>query len=338
MTTDQVLLHRFVISQLAAAGADPAWLLRETGIHRDALDTSEAHLPSQMFSRLWEVAEHVLDDPNVALRVADGYQLACLGLYDYLFSTMPTLGDGLATCGPYVTAVTTNHQFNLVSENSENTDEVSLHLDMVDYYGRGSDHTQIWGLAAALTRARRVLRAPLAPVRVKLRQPAPTHHDAFVDVFATSAIEFEAQADAMVFRAEDMQLPLTSCDPTLAGVLQPLAEALPPPPPLESAWPERVAAALSWAMDAGEVSLEQVARRLATSPRTLQRRLGEAGTTWRREVERARTVRLAETNAAGPVSRARQAELLGYAGAGSLRRAAQRWSAWSNSSQYHRAE
>lgn len=335
MTTDQVLLHRFVISQLAAAGVDRAWLLREAGIQRETLDTSEAHLPSQVFSRLWEVAEHGLDDPNVALRVADGYQLASLGLYDYLFSTMPTLGDGLATCGPYVTAVTTNHQFNLVTEN---TNEVSLHLDIVDYYGRGSDHTQIWGLAAALTRARRVLRTPLAPVRVKLRQQAPTHHDGFVDVFATSAIEFEAQADAMVFRAEDMQLPLTSCDPVLAGVLQPLAEALPPPPPLESAWPERVAAALSWAMDAGEVSLEQVARRLATSPRTLQRRLGEAGTTWRREVERARTVRLAETNAAGPVSRARQAELLGYAGAGSLRRAAQRWSAWSNPRQYYRAE
>ncbi|KAA8880018.1 AraC family transcriptional regulator [Nocardia colli] len=322
MGTDQVLLHRFVISQLSAAGLDRDRLIRETGLPEWTMAGDDVHLPSHTFSRLWELGEHGLGDPDVALNVARRYQLPTLGLYDYLFSTAPTLGAGLATCGPYVTAVTTNHRFDLVAERDG---EVTLYLDMIRGEGRGRDLTQLWGLAAVLSRARRVVREPVIPLRISLRQSAPVKVETFVEVFGTAAIEFDAPADAMVFRAGDMDLPLTTSDPVLAAILQPLAEALPPPPSLATAWPERVAAALAEAMKTGDVSLDQVARRLATSPRTLQRRLMEAGTTWRRELDRARTARLTEASSGGPLSRSRQAELLGYSDAGSMRRAARRW-------------
>ncbi|MFC9439345.1 AraC family transcriptional regulator ligand-binding domain-containing protein [Nocardia sp. NPDC057030] len=322
MGTDQVLLHRFVISQLSAAGLDRDRLIRETGLPEWTMAGDDVHLPSHTFSRLWELGEHGLGDPDVALNVARRYQLPTLGLYDYLFSTAPTLGAGLATCGPYVTAVTTNHRFDLVAERDG---EVTLSLEMIRGEGRGRDLTQLWGLAAVLSRARRVVREPVIPLRISLRQSAPAKVETFVEVFGTTAIEFDAPVDAMVFRARDMDLPLTTSDPVLAGILQPLAEALPPPPSLAAAWPERVAAALAEAMRTGDVSLDQVARRLATSPRTLQRRLMEAGTTWRRELDRARTARLTEVSSGGPLSRSRQAELLGYSDAGSMRRAARRW-------------
>ncbi|MFJ1457426.1 AraC family transcriptional regulator ligand-binding domain-containing protein [Nocardia sp. N2S4-5] len=320
MGTDQTLLHRFVLSQLTAAGADRDRMLRECGVPEWTLTGSGVQVPSDTFSRLWEVGERALDDPSVALHVASRYRLPALRLYDYLFSSAPTLGAGLATCGPYVTAVTTNHRFDLIAEND---DETSLYIDMIDGEGRGRDHTQLWGLVAVLTRARQVVDAPLHPIRVALRQDAPRDVRPFVEVFGTAAIEFRGPVDAMTFCATDMELPLTTADPVLAEVLEPLAAALPPPPPLETAWPERVAAALARAFEEGEVSLEWVARRMAISPRTLQRRLAEAGTTWRLELDRARLARAA---AAGPVSRERQAELLGYADAGSMRRAARRWS------------
>ncbi len=325
MGTDQVLLHRFVISQLTEAGLDRDRLIRETGLPEWTMVGEDVHLPSHTFSRLWEVGEHGLGDPNVALRVASRYKLGSLGLYDYLFATAPTLGAGLATCGPYVSAVTTNHRFDLVVENEH---EVALYLDMINGEGRGRELTQLWGLTAVLSRARRVVREPLIPLRVALRQQAPAEIDTLVEVFGTTAIEFDAPFDAMTFRAADTELPLTSSDPVLATVLQPLADALPPPPPLATGWSDRVANALAEALAGGAVSLDQVARRLATSPRTLQRRLMEAGTTWRLELERARDARLTEANVAGAaLSRTRQAELLGYSDVGSMRRAARRRSA-----------
>ncbi|MDR7169090.1 AraC-like DNA-binding protein [Nocardia kruczakiae] len=320
MGTDQTLLHRFVISQMTDAGIDRDRLLRECELPEWTLAGEGVHVPARVFSRLWEIGENWLDDPDVALHVASRYQLAATRLYDYLFASAPTVGAGLATCGPYVTAVTTNHRFDLVVENEA---ETTLYLDMIEGDGRGRELVQLWGLVAVLTRARRVVAAPLDPVRVALRQPAPRRLEAFAEVFGSAEVEFGAPVDSMTFRSADMDLPLTTADPVLADVLQPLAAALPPPPPLASAWPERVSRALADAFAEGEVSLEQVARRLAISPRTLQRRLSEAGTTWRRELDRAR---LARAQAAGPLSRERQAALLGYADAGSMRRAARRWS------------
>ncbi|WP_446222494.1 AraC family transcriptional regulator ligand-binding domain-containing protein [Nocardia sp. IBHARD005] len=323
MATDQSLLHRFVISQFDAAGLDRAQLIRDTGVPDWSMTGHDVHLPSSTFSRLWEVGEHRLG-PDVALQVARRYELSSLGLYDYLFASAPTLGAGLATCGPYITAVTTNHRFDLVSETE---DESTLYLEMLDGEGRGRDHTQLWGLSAVLSRARRVVDAPLNPVRISLRQAAPARVDSFRAVFGSATLEFDAPTDSMTFRATDLDLPLTTADPVLAAVLQPLAAALAPPPTLASAWPERVADALDEAIEAGVVSLDGVARILNISARTLQRRLTESGTTWRAELDRARSARLSQAVSAGSLSGTKQAELLGYSDAGSLRRAARRWSA-----------
>ncbi|MFI9509777.1 AraC family transcriptional regulator ligand-binding domain-containing protein [Nocardia sp. NPDC052566] len=320
MGTDQVLLHRFVISELTAAGLDRDRLIKETGLPEWTMAGADLHLPSHTFSRLWELGAHGLGDANVALRVASRFRLSSLGLYDYLFSTAPTLGAGLATCGPYVTAVTTNHRF----EFTEQEQTATMSLEMIDGEGQGRDLTQLWGITAVLSRARRAVHAPLVPTQVSFRQRAPRDVRAFHEIFGTTAIEFEAATDALTLSAADMELPLITADPVLAAVLRPLAAALPPPPPLATAWPERVAAALAEAFEQGEVSLDRVARSLATSPRTLQRRLTEAGTTWRRELDRARSARLTQATATGPLSRARQAELLGYADVGSLRRASRR--------------
>ncbi|WP_280428457.1 AraC family transcriptional regulator ligand-binding domain-containing protein [Nocardia brasiliensis] len=110
MGTDQVLLHRFVISQLSAAGLDRDRLIKETGLPEWTMAGDDVHLPSHTFSRLWELGEHGLGDPDVALNVARRYQLPTLGLYDYLFSTATPHGAGQATIGPDLTPVTTKPQ------------------------------------------------------------------------------------------------------------------------------------------------------------------------------------------------------------------------------------
>lgn len=58
MGTDQVLLHRFVISQLTDAGLDRDRLIRETGLPEWTMVGADVHLPSHTFSRLWELGEH----------------------------------------------------------------------------------------------------------------------------------------------------------------------------------------------------------------------------------------------------------------------------------------
>ncbi|MGW4242547.1 AraC family transcriptional regulator, partial [Nocardia sp. NPDC004722] len=113
-------------------------------------------------------------------------------------------------------------------------------------------------------------------------------HDAFVDYFGTADLEFGAARNSVTYRAADLELPHITADPMLAAVLRRHAAALPPPPPRATEWPDRVASALAAVLDESDPLLEEVARRLYTSPRTLQRRLAESGTTWSLEVDRAR--------------------------------------------------
>jgi AraC-like DNA-binding protein len=71
-------------------------------------------------------------------------------------------------------------------------------------------------------------------------------------------------------------------------------------------------------------SLSEVSSALAISPRTLQRRLAEAGTSWRAEVDTARRERAAELARAGEARKA-IARQLGYSDTRGLRRALRRW-------------
>ncbi|WP_280236019.1 AraC family transcriptional regulator [Nocardia cyriacigeorgica] len=322
MPTDKVSIHRFIIGELSAAGIDSNQLIRDIGLPSWALTNDDGHVPSKILGRLWEIAEYELGEPDIAITLAQRFRLTTLGLYDYLFSSSPTLGAALATSERYITAATTNLHCEVVT--GENGD-VTLCLDLIEGDGRGRDHNQLWALTGALTRGRQVLDIPLDPTLVTFRQAAPRRIDAYTDVFGGAAIEFDAPMDSITFRAADAHHPLTTSDPALATVLRPLAESLPPPPQPATTWIDQVASALADALDTGELSLELVARRLMTSPRTLQRRLRDAGTTWRIELDRARATRLAE-HATHRLTRDRQAQLLGYADPTSIRRAARRWS------------
>ncbi|BDT87360.1 AraC family transcriptional regulator [Nocardia cyriacigeorgica] len=321
MPTDNVAIHRFIIGELRAAGIGRKDLVGEIGLPPWALATDDIQVPSRTLVRLWEVAEHDLGDPDIAIALARRFRLKTLGLYDYLFATSPTLAAALATSEQHLTAVTTNHHCRVVTDN---TGEVTLYLEMVEGDGRGRDHTQLWILVGALTRARQVLDASINPVRVMLRQAPPRHIEAYTSVFGSAALEFSAPYDAITFRAADAHSPLKTSDPALAAVLRPLADSLPPPPQPPTTWRDRVAVALSEALDDGDVSLDIVARRLMTSPRTLQRRLQEAGTTWRNELDRARAARLVSARSSH-LTRERQAQLLAYSSPTSIRRATRRW-------------
>lgn len=89
-------------------------------------------------------------------------------------------------------------------------------------------------------------------------------------------------------------------------------------------WSDAVREILSPQLDGPVVSLRKVARLLAVSPRTLQRRLAEEGTSWRAELDAARHERAAQLLRQGLTHQA-TATRVGYSGSRALRRARRRW-------------
>jgi AraC-like DNA-binding protein len=109
----------------------------------------------------------------------------------------------------------------------------------------------------------------------------------------------------------------------LAEILARYAAAFPAPEPVT--WFERFQQVVDAALDASSASLSEVAHDLAMSPRTLQRRLADHGTTWRAELDAARRWRVKSTAPDGGTDAATLARRLGYADPRSARRAVRRW-------------
>ncbi|MEC3916274.1 AraC family transcriptional regulator [Nocardia sp. CDC160] len=323
---DSILMARFPLERAARAGLDPDRIARLAGVPAWREGGESTRVSSRYCLRAWELLERETGDPDVALRVSDDSTTGEFGLLEYLFLSASTLGAALDTCVRHSGSLTTSYSFR-IAERTEN--EVSYEvLSAVDDC-RGRELLVQATFALIVSRGRAATRSPVVPVRVGFRQAAPAALDAFTELFGTRAIHFGCAADTLTLRTTELAQPMKQADPELTAVLLSYAATLPATPEFGSTWLDQLGEVLDTALEDGAATLEVVARRLLTSPRSLQRRLADAGTTWRREVDRARRRRLQR---AEHLPRAQQAEFLGYADPASLRRAVNRWRDRSDSS------
>src|SRR5258708_34362191 len=99
-------MARLLLGAAAAAGADARRLAADARLPGWALHQDRAMIPSRHSMRLWELVEHALEDPQVALTVAARHQVGDLDLYDYLFTTSATLRDAMAASSHYLHLIT----------------------------------------------------------------------------------------------------------------------------------------------------------------------------------------------------------------------------------------
>ncbi|HEX2315712.1 MAG TPA: helix-turn-helix domain-containing protein [Thermomonospora sp.] len=156
-------------------------------------------------------------------------------------------------------------------------------------------------LASVLDFARNATGHPVTAMGVELRGPVLHGRDEITRLFGTTDVHLDGRTDAVTLR-EGPDAPGTGDD-----------------------WVAELRALLAEGLPEGPVTLPDMARRLAVSPRTLQRRLHAAGTTWRRELEITRGACATRLLEQADLPRAAVARRLGYSDARSLRRAVRRW-------------
>jgi DNA-binding SARP family transcriptional activator/AraC-like DNA-binding protein len=309
---------RFLVRAFEAGGVDTRRLTRDAGIPGWAFRGEEVMLSPYFSMRMWEVAEHALGDPQLPLTVAARFQQGELDLYDYLFTTAPTLRDGFHISSQYLHLLTTNARLEVEAETDQ---EVTFSYRYLDADAHGADMALQFSVAIFCARARAGMGRPIAPVRVAFKQPAPRSHRAFSETFGTSVVDFGAPVTTFTLRTGDLDRPMPGADPVLARILARYADTL--APPASPTWEQEFRSLLSQELEDGAPSLTAMARRMSLSPRTVQRQLAELGTSWRAELDAARQWRASQLQGRDPASAARH---LGYAHPRSVSRAIQRWS------------
>ena len=315
---DSAVLVHGLLDAADACGVDAGRLVRDAGIPGWVLSAGlPVMLPLGYAHRVWELTEHALGAADVALAMASRFGLGGYSLLDYLFATAPTMRDGLAAVADFLHLWTTNGRLRI-----ETGDDRTVTWS---YYWRVPPGDQVEGLCSQflvvsmMHRIQTATGRPVAPSQVTFAQDPPRSHRALGEALGPVRLQFGAPMTTVTFRACDLDLPLRTADPVLAGILTRYARSLPTVPLAD--WRELFRMQLAQALAAGTPTLAEVARRMAASTRTVQRRLAEYDTTWRAELKAARQQLAASSKA----DRAALARRLGYADSRSVRRAMRQW-------------
>lgn len=316
---DSVVLSKSLLAAAAAGGADARQMAREARIPGWALTAGQGMISSRYSMRLWELMEWALEDGEVPLTIAARHPAGTLDLFDYLFTTAATLREGLQARSEFMHVLTTNSRLGIETETDQ---EITYSYRHVEPSGRGEELCLQFAVAIFCAGAQAATGRPVVPAHITLAQPAPRSHRAFAETYGTRQIDFDAPVTTFTFRTADLDLPMRGADSPLNLILRRYAASLPSPPP--GTWHGYFRQELVKAMEQGSVSLEFLARRMAMSPRTLQRRLAEHDTSWRAELDRERQQRAAQVRASAKPTMASLARQLGYSDTRAARRALRR--------------
>jgi AraC-like DNA-binding protein len=270
--TAQGGLTRLAIARLKGAGVPVAPLLSRAGLTAQLVADPEGRLSVRSQVTLLDEAAKALKDEWFGFTLAQDFDPREIGLLYYVMASSQTLGDALKRIARY--SKVTNEA--LVFKYQEGN-RISINLS---YSGvpRHSDRHQIEFCMFAVLRICRVLTGrTLVPQQFSIahhRSGAP----ADIARFVGTRIDFGADVDEFALNIEARELPLIHADSYLNALLLKDCEAAQAqrgsdPSQLRT----RVENAISSLLPHGRVHVDDVARSLGMSQRTLARKLSEDG-------------------------------------------------------------
>jgi AraC-like DNA-binding protein len=272
MPTAQGGLSRRAIARLKSAGVPVAPLLMRVGLTPEAIADPEERLSVRSQIALLDEAAIALKDDCLGFTLARDFDPREIGLLHYVMASSQTLGEGLKRVARY--SQITNEAL-VVRYREGNRLIIGLSYSGVP---RHSDRHQIEFCMFGVLRICRMLTGQkLVPQHFSI-----AHHRSGANSemarFVGTKVEFGADTDELVLNLDARELPLIHSDPYLNDLLLKYCEAaLADRRGDMSQLRTRVENAISSLLPHGRVLVEDVARSLGMSERTLARKLSDEG-------------------------------------------------------------
>lgn len=316
---------RALVFGAAARGIDAPSLAERAGIPPElvsppTLADPDGRVLAGHVVRLWEFLPAALGDESFGLSLAALAAGAPLSVGWWVVWSSPTLRDGLAQAIRYQRLLHDQAQSELIWTPSE-----GVYRHQVGALPeRAPRHAIEFGFATFARFARRATGKPIVPSRVSFQHAAPADLTQHRAVFGAN-LEFRRDVDELAYDLETLALPLLTADASLQEVVEAHAKHLLAKFPDQHGFDARLRGIIFEQLRQGELSLERVATRLGTPPRTLQRRLKAEGTSFVAVVDSLRRG-LAERYLRDPqLSIQEAAFLLGFSDVSAFHRAFVRW-------------
>jgi len=308
-----------LLNQAEELGLDRRILMVKAGLSQQELKDPDGRVPSQKIWWLWQEIIRQVPDPALGIRLGISQKPPTrYGLVGYALVFSRTLGQALHRLARYSRIVAETIQLSI--ENSGGRCRIVLLADPQFELLRQPIELR---LASIVNGMRNLSGKPVNPLSVEIPFPKPKDASAHRRHFQ-APLHFGAPSAALLFRLEDLNLPISQADDTLVGYLDRLAtqqvKALG-----AGTLSERVGRTIWFELNGGLPPLERVAAHLGVSARSLQRQLKREGRPYRSLLEEFRREMAARLMSRKNLSVHEIAFLLGYADPKSFHRAFRRW-------------
>ena len=284
----------------------------------ESLDADERVRVSAVHSML-EASVSITKDDLLGVRAAARTSLGDGGIFDFVLSTADTLRAAIESAGRYMRLLNDTLEFTLQLEGeralTRYESRVVLPAAAEDFALCSLIHAQSPGWPEGV----------LEDLDVWFRHAPPSDAGVYRTLLGSARLHFHAPVSGFGFGARFLDQPLRGRDAKLHEVLRRYAESSLAALPQPESVTEKVRRLIVEQLASGEFSLEEAARRLRMSSRTLGRRLSEEGTTFKSLVDDTRK-RIALRYVAGhDLGLAEVALLSGFTETPSFYRAFRRW-------------
>lgn len=311
---------RALLDACARLGLDTAEILDAAGLDAAVVQDPDARIPIAQVEALWRKASELSNDPHLALHAIEVLPFGAYHVIDLLGLSAPTVGAALAKVSDYFPLI--NDAFRLPFAVGER--HVSFSVEAPSRPSALTPAYAEYTLAAVYLRTRAATNVPYRLEGVEFAHPRPTDASEHERVFGCP-VRFGAGICRLVMAREVWDTPCSGRDPALFQLLdvhaKTLLDRLAAPGDMRAVVGDAIEAELS----GGDPRLDSVARRLAMSPRTLQRRLKEQGVLFGDLLDAMRFEAAKTYLARRDIASREVAYLLGFAEQSSFNRAFKRW-------------
>lgn len=320
-TTETVLARvpARMVDLAVAAGMNREALLEASGLKGVDLADGDARVAISIQVALWQLIAKALPDRSFGLQSGKSFEAREAGLLGYVMAYSANLGEALLRMVRYGSVL--NDAVHCAFERDHRSFTVS---ETNPERGLGLRHAVDYRLAALLSVCRQITGAEIVPLEVAFiyqERGNTLEHQRFFGC----ALRFGQPISKIVFRDEDLRVPVRNSDETLARYLTQHAEQVLHSLVKGSSTKERVRSEIWNMLSEGKPTLPRVASALQMPARTLQRHLADEGTSLQQEVEEIRRVMATAMLRDPATSTDEVAFVLGYAEPSTLFRSFRRW-------------
>jgi AraC-like DNA-binding protein len=306
---------------LRTRGVDVGPLVRRFNLPNDIEALQELAIAPIDFEPILAAAGKELGDSFIALHLPGALTWQEYPMAELAARSCATVGEALGRVVRFGSAFFARLVFGL----EERGEEVVFTHSVRGGPPGGRRHGNEYALASVLTHMRRWAGVEIAPRRVRFMHQWKGDLTELHHFFGTDDIDFGRTENALVFDASVMPLPLETRDQRLLATAENLAERELNERPPDPAFAQAAAVHVRKELAKGLPKASSVARRMRISMRTMQRRLDEEGTTFRRVVEGVRRDLAREYARDASIPLSEVARRLGFCDLPTFTRAFKRW-------------